>query len=254
MSSSSEFNATRYVESLKDLLKERGITYGELADALHCSLPTVKRALNKPSLPFSRLLEFCEHAQIQFDELHRRAEQRRPVHYVFRGDQDQLFAERKEILQYFLELAKRGLSPSEIAERHDLDRRSSQLYLSHLARVGLVELQGGNRVKLLVEPPFGFGPRSLVMQHEHETFLRNIVSEVLTSDPEDKRRVAVLKPIYLTEEDYDQMIDSLVNVIHRFAAIADRGLSRGDTSLWNVALACGPGLDVQRPPLPRIDR
>ena len=62
MSSSSDLDATRYLEALKEFLRERRVTYGELAEALRCSLPTVKRALNKPSLPLSRLLELRRHS------------------------------------------------------------------------------------------------------------------------------------------------------------------------------------------------
>ena len=120
MSSSSELDATRYLAALKELLKERGVTYAELAKALHCSLPTVKRALNKPSLPLNRLMEFCEIAGIAFEDLHQRVERCRPKHYVFTDEQDQLFFERVELLDYLVELAREGTTPSDIAERHNL--------------------------------------------------------------------------------------------------------------------------------------
>ena len=186
MSSTSELDAACYLEALKELLKERSVTYVRLADAVHCSLPTVKRALNKPSLPFSRLLEFCEIAQIAFGDLYQRAERRRPRHYIFTKEQDQLCANREELLGYLLELARKGTTPSDIAKRHNLDRRSTTVYLKHLARVGLVERQGGNRAKLRVTPPFGFGPNSRVMRREHEKFLKTIVVDVLAADPGKK--------------------------------------------------------------------
>lgn len=252
MSSSSKLDASCYLEALKELLKERGVTYARLADAVHCSLPTVKRALNKPTLPFSRLLEFCEIAQIPFGDLYERAEQRRPRHYVFTKEQDQLFAEREELFAYFLELAREKSTPSDIAKRHDLDQRSTALYLQHLARVGLVERQERNRVKLCVPPPFGFGPNSRVMRREHEKFLKTIVANVLAEDSEKKGCVVVLKPLHLTEEDYKQMVTEMENVIHRYAAIAERGLSKGSTSLWQVALASGPGPEARPRHLPRI--
>ncbi len=254
MSSSSALDATVYLEALKELLKKRGVTYAQLADALHCSLPTVKRALNKPSLPFDRLLEFCEIAQIPFEDLCKRADAHRPKHYVFNEEQDRLFLEREELLGYFVELAKEGTTPADIAKRHNLDRRSTRLYLKHLARIGLVELQAGNRVKLHVKPPFGFGPNSRVLRREQEAFLKTIVANVLAGGPRKQGCVAVLKPLFLTEEDYNQMVAEMVSVIGRFAAIAERGFSQGSKSLWQVALACGPGPKVETRRLPRIDR
>ncbi len=252
-SSSSKLDAACYLEALKELLRERGVTYARLADGVHCSLPTVKRALNKPTLPFSRLLEFCEIAQIAFEDLYLRAEQRRPRHYVFTEEQDQLFAEREELLGYLLEFARERSTPSDIAKRHNLDRRSTALYLKHLAKVGLVDHQGENRAKLRVKPPFGFGPNSRIMRREHERFLKTIVADVLAEDPGKTGCVAVLKPLHLTEEDYGQMVAEMENVIHRFAAIAERGLSQGSSSLWQVALACGPRPKVGPRHLPRIE-
>ena len=67
-------------------------------------------------------------------------------------------------------------------------------------------------------------------------FLETIVANVLAGDPGKTGCVAVLKPFYLTEEDYMQMVAEMEKVIHRFAAIAERGLSQGSTSLWQVAL------------------
>ncbi len=252
MSSSSELDAASYLGALKELLKERGVTYSRLAEALKCSLPTVKRALNKPSLPFSRLLELCAVAQIPFGELCQRAEQRRPRHHVFTDEQDRLFFRRPEILDYFLQLSREGTKPSHIARRYDLDRKSTASYLKHLARVGLVEGRG-NQVKVLVHPPFGFDPKSSVLRRDHERFLKTIVAKVLEGDPEKEGCVAVLKPLYLSQGDYEQMVTDMVNVIHRFAAIAERGLSQGSTSPWQVALACGPGPELPTRSIPRIE-
>ena len=254
MSSTSNLDVTRYLEALKQLLKERRVTYAQLADALRCSLPTVKRALNKPSTPLSRLFEFCEVAQIAFEDLHRRAEQHRPKHYIFTEREDRLFSERDEVLGYFQELATEGTTPSDIAERHNLDRRSTALYLKHLASVGLVELQGRNRVKLRVKPPFGFGPGSRVLRKTQEGFMKGIVADVLAADPKKKECFAVLKPFYLTTEDYSKMVADFESVIHRFAAISERGPSREGASLWQVALASGPRPEQPSRRLPRIDR
>ncbi len=252
MSSSSELDATRYLEALKELLKDRGFTYADLAKALGCSLPTVKRALNKPSLPLSRLLEFCEVTQIAFEDLHRRAERHRPQHYVFTDEQDHLFAERDELLDYLLELVTEGTTPTDIAERHGLDQRSTALYLEHLSSVGLVELQDRNRVKLRVEPPLGFGPRSRVLRKQQKKFMKAIAANVLDADPAKTGCVAVFKPLDLTEEDYGQMVGELEGVVNRFAAIAEREIGRGSTSHWQVALAAGPGSKVKPRQLPRI--
>ena len=243
-------DARCYLRALKELLKERGVTYAQLAHGLRCSLPTVKRALNKPSLPLNRLLEVCGIAKIAPADLHQRAEQLQPAHSVFTDEQDRLFAERPELLDYFLELSRAGTTPADIAERYDLNPRSTALYLGHLAKVGLIRSRAGRPIELKVQPPFGFGPDSRVLKREHERFLRTIVDDVLASGT--KGSVAILKSLQLTTEDYQQMVGELESVIHRFSAIAEQSLGRGQPHSWQVALACGTGPKVRARRLPRI--
>lgn len=252
MSSSSRLEAGVYLEALKELLRERAVTYAELADRLGCSLPTVKRALNKPSLPFSRLLQFCEIAGLPFEDVHRAAKRRRPKHYVFDNRQDRLFAEREELLAYLFELAEGETTPLDIAQRHDLDALSTELYLTHLESLDLIVRGAGDEVTLRVRPPFGFGPGSQVLRQKHERFLSEIVANVVKADPAKERSFAVLKPLDLNDEDYDQLVIELVAVVDRFAAIGERGLGRSNRSRWQVAIAAGPSDEPSSKHLPRI--
>src|SRR5262245_40253817 len=181
MSASSQITASCYLLAVKELLKQRGITYAQLADGLECSLPTIKRWLNKPALPLDRLLEIAEVANVDFAEICKRADQLRPQHHVFSDEQDALFVERPEMLVYFRELMV-GKTPSEIAVQFGLNMRSSSLYQKHLEHVGLIKRKPRNRVKLLVRPPVGFGPGSLYLKKEMQNFLTSIVTNVVHAD------------------------------------------------------------------------
>lgn len=253
MTSIGELDASRYLDALKELLKERGVTYAHLATALDVSLPTVKRALNKPSTPLSRLLEMCAVAGIAIDDLHIRAERLRPSHFVFTEEQDRVFAEHPEVLTYFLELGTRRRTPVEIAEHHDLDLRSSERYLDTLSQLGLIEWRGGLRARLLVRPPFGFGPASRVLRRQQREFMQTIVSTVLSdTDPPTRECVLVLKPLTLTTEDYGRMVEEVVSVIDRYAAVSERPLVEPSLRPWQIAAAAGPAPDAAPPVIPRL--
>ena len=253
MSASSQLTAACYLSAVKELLKQRGITYGQLAEALECSLPTIKRCLNKPALPLDRLLEIAEVANIEFAEICKRADQLRPQHYVFTAEQDALFVERPEMLAYFQELMG-GKSPDEIANQFELDVRSSSLYQKHLERVGLIKRKPRKQVELLVRPPVGFGPGSLYLKHQMQNFLTSIVTNVVHADGSQADCFAILKPLSLTEQDYRALVDGIKRLINQYSAIGESRIATGKISEWQIAIACGRGPKPQPSQLPRIDK
>lgn len=250
--STSKLDAACYLAALKAILKERGITYSDLAHSLECSLPTVKRALNKSSLSLTRLLEIAGVARVSLAEICERAAEHQPKHFVFTPQQDQMFSEREELLAYFIELATTENTPGDIAQKHGLDRRSTVLYLTHLERLGLIKRTARNHAKLLVKPPFGFAAGGPYLRSQCRDFLKAVVSSVVDADPPDPNCTAILKPLMLTEKDYRQFIGEIMNLIDRFAAISERRIGKGKTSLWQIAIACGPGPEHRPGNLPRI--
>lgn len=251
MSASSELTANCYLMAVKELLKQRGITYGQLADTLECSLPTIKRLLNKPTLPLSRLLEIAEIANIEFSEISERADQLRPQHYVFSDSQDALFAERPEMLVYLQELMV-GKTPDEIATHHDLNPRSTAEYQKQLERVGLIKRKSGSPPKLLVSPPVGFGPGSRVLKKEMEEFLNSVIGTVVYGKESRSDCFAIIKPMTLTEQGYAALLDGLKRLVDQYSAIGESRLLAPEARPWQIAIACGPGPKPKQNSLPRI--
>jgi transcriptional regulator with XRE-family HTH domain len=251
MNTPSQLTASCYLMAVKELLKQRGITYCQLADALECSLPTIKRWLNKPSLPLDRLLEIAEVANIDFADIGKRADRLRPQHHVFSDEQDELFVERPEMLAYFQELMG-GMTPIEIARQFDLDVRSSSLYLKHLERVGLIKRKPRKQVKLLVRPPVGFGAGSLYLKKEMQNFLTSIVTDVVNGHGSQVDCFAILKPLSLTEHDYRALLDGVKRLVDQYSAISESRIATDKTFQWQIAIACGRGPKSKPSRLPRI--
>ena len=67
------------VEALKRVLKERGLTYADVASALGISHASVRRTFAQQSFTLARIDEICEIAGIDFLALARMADEMRPA-------------------------------------------------------------------------------------------------------------------------------------------------------------------------------
>ena len=125
-------NATHLLEALKSILKERRLSYQAVAESLNVSLPTIKRMLNKTSIPLDRLLAICRLADIPPAEVFALAEKMEPKHTTFTAEQDSLFHHNPAYLSYFMALFYQQLTPEQIAKANKLTKISTERYLSAL--------------------------------------------------------------------------------------------------------------------------
>lgn len=234
------------LDALKQMLKERQLSYSVIAMEIGVSLPTIKRLLNKPTIPLDRLIEICELADIDFAELVSRAEKMRPAHTMFTNEQDALFFKYPFLLSYFGELCFERRSPSAIAKRHKLNEKSTELYLKQLESVGLLERDSRGKVHLLVAPPLGFAADSKVLRLEQVAFMKSVVEQVLDGGVGAKKKTkcfALLKPLSLPEKQYAQMVTELMRLVDRFSFLSEGTVSKAGTKerdAWQLAIATGP--------------
>jgi hypothetical protein len=228
--------------ALKAMLKERRIGYAALAAELQVSLLTVKRTLNKTTIPLDRLLDVCRIAKIEFGELVDRARQARPKHTFFNHQQDELFTRCPPMLTYFTALQS-GQSPADIARRFRLTSASTTRYLNSLARVGLLKIRGGGKsveIELLVEPPVGFSPGSSTLARLSAAFLSTVVERVVDATNRQEGDFSLLKPLRLNERQYRQMTSELYDVVNRYSFLSEgAGIADDDDDRpkWQLALA-----------------
>lgn len=135
----------------KKLLKEKKLSYADLAKHWHLSLPAVKAAMNSDNLPLARVLSLCELLEINLKDLCALLVREAGKEVHFTQEQEAFFAKNPTYLAYFFALARK--TPDEIEKAHGISRRSSRLYLKTLEKMGLVKQLSGDRVK-----PRGHGP------------------------------------------------------------------------------------------------
>jgi transcriptional regulator with XRE-family HTH domain len=139
----------QWIDTLKRCLKARGLTYRDVAIALELSEPSIKRLFSERSFSLQRLEQICRMLDMSFSDLARLNDlkyQERQT--TLSPDQEAALADDAILLSYFY-LLLNGWKSKRIASRFALSEPRQVRLLAKLDKLGLIELQPGNRVRLL---------------------------------------------------------------------------------------------------------
>lgn len=139
------------LEALKVLLKQQKRNYRELARHLGLSVPSVKRAMNSPDTPLSRVEEIASFLGLTLFEALTLGKKESVEEFHFTPEQEEFLATHPHYYAYFDYVVK--ISPAEIEKQFGISRRSTHLYLKKLEQMGLLELHPGDVVKTRVRGP-----------------------------------------------------------------------------------------------------
>lgn len=166
-------------ETLKTVLRARGITYADLAQRLGTSEPTVKRIFAARDDKLSRILEICSALDISFDDIIAQAKRIEVTPLVLGDRIETQLADDPSAFHVFL-LLRDGMPATEIAQQFGLNDAAMFALGQRLERLGLAEVLAGGRIRLLFEQPIQFrrdGPlhRSLIALNLD--FIREVFTE-----------------------------------------------------------------------------
>ncbi len=141
---------SRLVETLKKVLKARGITYPMLAEEMGLSVASVKRLFSKHGFSLHRLEEICEILDLDFYDLVTMMKQSDLTRQsVLSVEQEQALAGEPKLF-LFLYFLVNGWPLSLITTEYEITEEEAATFLFKLDRLGLIELHPGNRIRLLV--------------------------------------------------------------------------------------------------------
>lgn len=171
----------QWINTLKRCLKTRGLTYRDVADALDLSEASIKRLFSERSFSLERLEQVCRMMDMSFSDLARLNDLKYAERQtVLSPGQEAALAGDAILLSYFY-LLLNGWKIARIAKRFDLDEPRQIRLLVRLDRLGLIELQPGNRVRLLTARRIQWrrdGPvRRLYEREVKQAFLHDAFAE-----------------------------------------------------------------------------
>lgn len=140
------------VSALKNALKEQGITYQQVADALDLSEASVKRLFSERQFSLQRLDQICSLLGLEISDLVRRLDQAQRIDALTAEQEQELVGDDRLLLVAICALNRWSLA--QILETYQLSEVEAVGRLARLDRMGLIELLPGNRIKPLISHDF----------------------------------------------------------------------------------------------------
>jgi transcriptional regulator with XRE-family HTH domain len=164
------------VDVLKRELKTRGITYAQVARKLGLSEASVKRMFSRKDFSLKRLDQVCQLTSAEFSDLARALYQEENlVSQLTYEQENEIVATRKLFLVAVCALNYVGFD--QITATYDISKAECIQLLARLDRLGFIQLQPNNRIKLLVSRNFSWLPDGPIQrffnQQAHNEYFRS---------------------------------------------------------------------------------
>lgn len=135
------------VDALKRLIKARGLTYAEVAGRIDISEASVKRWFSQADMTLEKLESICVAIGCDLQELLEFSRtEKPPVSELSEEQEEALVADPKLFLALYLAINR--FSEEDVLSRYRFTKPEWTLLLTRLDRLGIVELQPMNKVRL----------------------------------------------------------------------------------------------------------
>ncbi|MCP4982612.1 MAG: helix-turn-helix transcriptional regulator [Gammaproteobacteria bacterium] len=159
------------VDTLKQELRKQGVTYRQVAKTLDLSEASVKRLFAENSFTLARLGQICELLNLEIaDLIHQMEKNIELTHQLTLEQETELVGDIKLLLMAHFLMNK--FEFVEIIEIYDIAETEGIRLLAKLDRMKIIELQPGNRVKLMISKNFQLLPGGPI-QHFYERVVQS---------------------------------------------------------------------------------
>lgn len=227
-------SSVRIIDALKRELKARGVTYRALAARLDLSESAVKHMFSTRNFSLRRLDEICVVLELDIGDLLNIAESReKRIEQLSQEQELEIMSDMRLLLVAYCLL--NYWSFDEIIARYDITPEQGLKYLRKLDRMKFIELQPGDRVRLLIANNFSWRKNGAI-----ERFFRSRVQkEFFSHHFQDDDSVRIVKNGMLTRKSVLQLIEKLRATGELFddATWEERKLSAMERSGTTMVLA-----------------
>jgi len=161
------------VAELKHALRERGLTYSAVAKKLSLSIASVKRLFSAGDLSLKRVDQICELLETGLSEILARARNRPAANQLTLAQEQEIVSDPKLLLVTWLVINRAPLE--DIVRSYKFSEREVLRFFYRLDQLKVIELQPGNRVRVLVSRHFSWRAGGPVQSYIHQKLLREFI-------------------------------------------------------------------------------
>lgn len=140
--------------TLKQVLREQGVTYAQVAAHLNLSEASVKRLFAQQQFTLKRLDQVCQLLGIEISDLARRLEAKRNIAQLSLEQEEELVRDTGLLLVAVS--AVNGWTFQDLLATYRFSETALIRHLAKLDRIKLIELLPGNRIKPLITADFSW--------------------------------------------------------------------------------------------------
>jgi DNA-binding Xre family transcriptional regulator len=196
--------SARIIDTLKRQFKLRGLTYKTLAERLELSESAIKHMFSSGNFSLRRLDDICAILELDIGDLVDISEsQEQKIEQLSDDNERAIVADIRLLLVTYCLI--NYWTFDEIIERYDISLTQGLKYLRQLDRMRVIELQPGDRVRLLIANNFGWRKNGAIEQF----FRSHVQSEFFNHHFRDDDSIRIVKNGMLTRPSQIQLIERL---------------------------------------------
>lgn len=219
---STEFNAI--IRLLKVILKEKQISYKDLAIKLEMSESGVKKIFTGDDCSFLKLMQISKVLNIKFSDLMNEIEheEMRPVQ--FSQKQQEAFLKDRPLFYFYVKLVIERMDIDQIKQESRLSDAQCFKYLKTLDELGIIKLQAGGKVKLpSISLVSQFGQGTL-LEKTYQDWGRKTVAQLAHPKNQQSGKF-IIRCLKMKESTYQEFLNQLRKLENQIAKQALREMA-----------------------------
>jgi transcriptional regulator with XRE-family HTH domain len=226
-----EFQAL--LKIIKRVLKERNITYLDLAKNLHMSESGVKKIFRGEDCSFKRLMEISKVLGLRLTDLLYEVEHQEMKSVQFSKKQQDVFLKDKALFYFFIKLVIERMTVDEIKKESKLTDSQTFKYLKALDNLELIRLLPQNKIKIpqiSFVNDFGQGP---LLEKTYQEWGHQLVDDLAKPELQSSSQF-IIRNLKMKSETYQEFLRQLRDLEKHFAKRALREMAVSITNLKSV--------------------
>ena len=171
------------VAELKRALRERGLTYAAVAKKLSLSVASVKRLFSGGDLSLKRVDQICDLLETGLADILAQARDRPAANQLTLAQEQEIVSDPRLFLIAWLVLNRAPLE--DIVRSYKFTEREVLKLFYRLDQLKVIELQPGNRARLLVSRHFSWRTGGPVQRYIHQKLLREFTASHFVGSQEE---------------------------------------------------------------------